>query len=279
MDVVSAAMSRTILPKEPLVDAMSAAWSSVEALAAALNDDQWRARSILPGWSVGDVVAHVMTTERMLLGDALPQVAADVDAFEHVHNSIGVMNERWLEFYRDQDRDAVLSDYRDVIARRKAALATMTQADFDADSFTPAGPDTYGRFIRVRVFDCWMHELDLCDSLGLPLPVDRVTAGVALDEIAGSMPFVVGKKAGAPDGSRIRIVIEGAVSRTLNIAVDGRAGMVDELDRIPDLTLVINYAEFARLVGGRSTGDPGSAVVDGDRVLGEKILANLAYVM
>lgn len=258
---------------------MSAAWSAVENLATTVTDDQWHSPSILPGWTVGDVVAHVMTTERMLLGDRQPEVASDVDAFDHVHNSIGAMNERWLEFYRSLGREAVLTDYREVTARRKAALATMSQADFDADSFTPAGPDSYGRFIRIRVFDCWMHELDLCDTLGLPLPTDPVTAGTALDEIATSMPFVVGKKAGAPDGSRIRFAIEGAVSRTLNISVDGRARMVDELDRIPDLTLVINYAEFARLVGGRSTGDVGSAVIDGDRVLGEKVLANLAYVM
>lgn len=272
-------MSRTILAKEPLVEAMSAVWSAVEDRAIASTDEQWRSPSILPGWSVGDVVAHVMTTERMLLGDPLPEVAADVDAFDHVHNNIGVMNERWLEYYRDRDRATVLREYADVVARRTAALAAMSQSDFDAESFTPAGPDTYGRFMRIRVFDCWMHELDLCDSLGLPLPTDAVTADMALDEIAASMPFVVGKKAGAPDGSRIRIVIEGPVSRTLNIAVDGRAGIVDELDRIPDLTLVINYAEFARLVGGRSTGDPRSAVIDGDRVLGEKVMANLAYVM
>jgi len=272
-------MSRTILPKEPLVEALSAVWSAVETLAASITDEQWRSASILPGWSVGDVVAHVMTTERMLLGDPLPEVAADVDAFDHVCNDIGVMNERWLEFYRTRDRATVLADYRDVIARRTASLAAMTQEEWDADSFTPAGPDTYGRFMRIRVFDCWMHQLDLCDTLGVEMTTDRIPIVAAMYEIFESMPYVVGKKAGAPDGSRVRFVVEGPVPRTLNIAVDGRAGIVRELDRDPDLTLTFDYTEFARLAGGRATGSQGAVGISGDRVLGEKVLANLAFVM
>ena len=35
---------------------------------------------------------------------------------------------------------------------------------------TPAGPDTYGRFMRVRDFDCWMHLQDIRDALGQPAP-------------------------------------------------------------------------------------------------------------
>jgi uncharacterized protein (TIGR03083 family) len=272
-------MSRTALPREPLVEALTAVWSAVETLATATTDEQWRRASILPGWTVGDVVAHVMTTERMLLGDPVPDVAADVEAFDHVCNSIGAINERWLEFYRTRDRATVLADYRDVIARRTAALAAMAQEDFDADSFTPAGPDTYGRFMRIRVFDCWMHQLDLCDTLGVELVVDPIPIVAAMYEIFASMPYVVGKKAGAPDGCRVRFVIEGPVPRTLNIAVDGRAGIVRELDRDPDLTLTFNYTEFARLAGGRATGSQGAVVISGDRELGEKVLADLAFVM
>ena len=44
----------------------------------------------------------------------------------------------------------------------------MTQADFDAPSWTPAGRDeTYGRFMRIRHYDCFMHEHDIRYALGL----------------------------------------------------------------------------------------------------------------
>ncbi len=136
-------MSRTIVPKDPAIAALTAVWASIETLAETLTAEQWDSPSILPGWSVGDVVTHVMTTELLLLGDAVPTVSADVETFGHVHNEIGAMNERWLEHYRARGRDAVLADYRDATARRITALHAMTQDDFDADSFTPAGPDTY----------------------------------------------------------------------------------------------------------------------------------------
>ena len=43
----------------------------------------------------------------------------------------------------------------------------MSPEAWDAVGFTPAGQDTYGRFMRIRVFDQWMHELDIRDAIGL----------------------------------------------------------------------------------------------------------------
>lgn len=272
-------MNRTIVPREPAIAALTAAWSSIDSLAAGLTAEQWQQPSILPGWSVGDVVAHVMATELILLGDAVPEVDADVEAFDYVHNEVGAMNERWLEHYRALGRETVLVDFRHTISRRIEALGAMSQDDFDADSFTPAGPDTYGRFMRIRVFDCWIHELDVRDTLGLPPPDDPVSAGLAFDEIYRALPYLVGKKAGAPDGSRIRIVITGIIEGTFNVAVDGRATIVAQFDREPDVIVTLNYADFARLAAGRATADPTTATVAGDRALGDDVLENLAFAM
>ena len=40
----------------------------------------------------------------------------------------------------------------------------MSQEEWDAESFTPAGKSTYGRFMQIRVFDCWLHEQDIRDA-------------------------------------------------------------------------------------------------------------------
>ncbi|PYE19368.1 uncharacterized protein (TIGR03083 family) [Williamsia limnetica] len=272
-------MTRTIVPKEPAIAALASVWGSIRALAGELTAEQWDGPSILPGWSVGDVVAHVMTTELLLLGDPVPETDVDVESFEHVHNEIGAMNERWLEHYRARGRVAVLADFDDTTSRRIKALQAMTQDDFDADSFTPAGPDTYGRFMRIRVFDSWMHELDLRDTLGLAPPADAASAALAFDEIYRALPFLVGKKAGAPKGSRVRIVVTGLVESTVNVAVDGRASIVSDFDVEPTVTVTVNYADFARLTAGRATADPTVAVVAGDRALGEDVLGNLTFAM
>ncbi|ORM30166.1 maleylpyruvate isomerase family mycothiol-dependent enzyme [Williamsia sp. 1135] len=272
-------MSRTVIPKEPAVAALTSVWGSIEAIAAELTAEQWDSPSILPGWSVGDVVAHVMTTELLLLGDPVPSTDTEVESFAHVHNEIGAMNERWLEHYRARGREAVLAAFTDATSRRVEALQAMSQDDFDADSFTPAGPDTYGRFMRIRVFDSWVHELDLRDTLGLAPPTDAASAALAFDEMFCALPFLVGKRAGAPEGSRVRIVVTGLVEKTVNVAVDGRAAVVSDFDDEPSVTVTINYADFARLTAGRATADPAVAVVSGDRALGNDVLGNLAFAM
>jgi uncharacterized protein (TIGR03083 family) len=272
-------MSRTIVPREPAIDALAAVWSSVYDLATSLPEKQWQQPSILPGWSVGDTVAHVMTTELVLLGDPEPEVETDVSSFTHVRNPIGAMNERWLEHYRARGRGAVLADFTDMVTRRSAALNSMTQEDFDADSFTPAGPDTYGRFMRIRVFDCWMHELDVRDTLGMPPPDDPVSARFAADEIVYSLPYLIGKKAGAPAGSRVCFDITGIAPGIVNVAVDGRAAVVPEFTEDPHLTLRLDVTDLARLIGGRASAYAAVVEVSGDRDLAESVLGNLAFTI
>ena len=37
--------------------------------------------------------------------------------------------------------------------------------------------------MRIRVFDCWLHEQDIRDAVGRPGGEDGPAASVALDEI------------------------------------------------------------------------------------------------
>ena len=52
--------------------------------------------------------------------------------------------------------------------------------------------------LPFRVFDAWVHEQDMRRAVGRPGDLDTPVAAAALDRIVGTMPFVVGKRAGAP---------------------------------------------------------------------------------
>src|SRR5439155_24369851 len=95
-------------------------------------------------------------------------------------------------------------------ANGREALTDMSDADWHQHTATPAGPDTYGRFMRVRDFDCWMHLHDIRDALA-EAATDPAgpAARLALDEMSASMGFVVGKLGGAPEGSRVALVLTG----------------------------------------------------------------------
>ena len=156
------------IPKDRTVAALGEVWASLGDLLGELSDDEWRLPSPLPGWSVQDNVAHIVGTEAMLAGEPGPSVEIDRDVNAHVRNDIGAFNEQWVESLRAVPPNEVLSRFRELTGARLAALEAMTDEEWNAESFTPAGMDTYGRFMQIRVFDCWLHEQDIRDAAADP---------------------------------------------------------------------------------------------------------------
>ena len=274
---------RTVLDKNDVLTALFASWDSIESLLDGLGDEQWQTPTSLPGWTVHDVVSHIIGTEMMLSGTPTPDI--DVDGRDHVHNDIGVLNERWVEQLRSESPAAMMTKFRETTTRRKAALSSMPLEEWNTVTFTPAGPDSYGRFMRVRVFDCWIHEQDIRHAVGRP-PADADLAApdvrLALDEMASSMAFVVGKKGQAPEGSRVLIRLTGPVARDIRVAVDGRAALVDDFGgQDPTVTITVDGLQFTRLAGGRPMFDDRSQEIsyDGDAEAGRRIEENLNYVI
>jgi uncharacterized protein (TIGR03083 family) len=272
-----------VLDKDEVLAGLFACWESIDALLAGLTGQQWQAPTTLPGWSVHGVVAHIIGTEMMLAGVATPESGDQRPA--HVRNDIGALNEAWVEHLRGESPEGMLAKFREVTARRREMLDAMPVAEWDTVTFTPAGPDSYGRFMRVRIFDCWFHEHDIREAVGQE-PTDADLAGPdtrqALDEMAASMAFVVGKKGQAPDGSRVLITLTGPVARQFRVAVDGRAALVEDFGAAgPTAEITVDGLQFSRLAGGRPLlgGRPQGIDYAGDAEVGGRIVANLAYVI
>ena len=272
-----------MLDKNDVLAGLFASWDAIEALLAGLTDEQWQAPAPVPGWTVHDLVAHMAGTELMLSGEPNPEI--DVTGRKHVHNEIGALNERWVEHLRTKTPAQMLAIFRDITAHRKAALTAMSEQEWNAVGFTPAGPDSYGRFMRGRVFDCWFHEHDIRDAVGKPAGDESMTgpdSRLALDEMASSMAFVVGKKGQAPEGSRVLIALTGPLSRVFRVAVDDRAALVEDFgDAEPTAMIGIDGLQFTRLAGGRPmlAERPKGIDYGGDVELGTRIVENLAYVI
>lgn len=281
-----AAKPRTVLDKTQTLTGLFASWDAIEALLAGLGDEDWDRPTELPGWTVHDVVAHIVGTEAMLSGTPTPE--SDDPRPEYVHNDIGALNEAWVQHLRPESPAAMMARFREVTTRRKAALSAMTPEEWNAVTFTPAGPDSYGRFMRVRVFDCWVHEHDIRAAVGRDASDEDLRGPdttLALDEMGASMGFVVGKKGKAPAGSRVLLRLTGPVSREFRVSLDGpdgRAALVEDFgDAEPTATITVDGLQFTRLAGGRPPldGRPSGIGYDGDAEVGRRIVANLAYVI
>src|SRR5262249_45030933 len=152
----------------------------------------------------------------------------------------------------------MLAEFRAITAERLASLSAMPAADFGAPSWTPAGDSTYGRWMQIRVFDCWMHEQDIRAAVGVPGHEAGPVAECSLDEVVGALGYIIGKRGQAPDGSSILIRLTGPVERDLRVVTSGRAKVVDSIDGEPTVTISLRSSLFLRLAGGRE--DPEAAL-------------------
>ncbi|MBY0442587.1 MAG: maleylpyruvate isomerase family mycothiol-dependent enzyme [Mycobacteriaceae bacterium] len=278
--------SVTELDKSTVLAGLFACWDSIDELLGGLPEKGWQELTPLPGWRVHDVVAHLIGVESMLLGVSLPDDITDFLALDHVRNDIGAMNERWVRHLSAYSAADLHARFQAVTSERRPTLTDLSAQDWNAVTMTPAGPDSYGRFMRIRVFDCWMHEQDIRDAVHRPASdasLQGLAAQLALDELQASMGFVVGKLGKAPDGSRVVFDLTGPLARTIRVVVDGRAQLVDDFDgHAPTVTIRLDGRLFTRLAGGRVRdvpADSGDIELTGDKEVAARIVEHLNFVI
>ncbi|MCV7229100.1 maleylpyruvate isomerase family mycothiol-dependent enzyme [Mycolicibacterium komossense] len=274
-----------VLDKFDVLSGLFESWAAIDRLVAGLSEPRWQAPTSLPGWCVYDVVAHIIGTESMLGGAPTPGSDVDVATLGHVRNGVAEMNECWVRHLRGGTGADLLTRFRAVTGERRSMLEAMSEADWNAPAMTPAGQATYGRFMRIRVFDCWMHEQDIREAILRPSSDEELSGPeprLVLDEMAATMGFVVGKLGKAPAGSRVAIELTGPMARTICIAVDGRAAVVDDFGAAqPTVTIRTDGLQFTRICGGRPLTAARSSAIDieGDTEVGDRIVEHLNYVM
>ncbi len=271
---------------EPMIDRLQDVWSDIAGLCADLTDAQWDAVTDCPGWTVRDNVAHMIGTERMLMGEQPSARPEDRDKPipPYVRNDIGKANEQWIDSYRGWDGPKLLDEFRAVTGRRVDQLVALTDADWDREGFTPEGPGPYRQFMAIRVFDCWYHDQDIREAIDRPGFLKGAVADLSLERIIErGMPYVVGKKAAAPQGARVRLDVS-EPRLIADVVVDGRAAVArSHLHQTPTTWLEFDRRTFARLAGGRWSGDHarthGTVRIEGDQDLGNRIVDNMAFTI
>jgi uncharacterized protein (TIGR03083 family) len=268
---------------EPVVDELTEVWASVVEACEQLDDEQWDRPTDCPGWSVKDNLSHLIGIERMLLGDPPPPALAEVPS--HVRNAFGELNEAWVEARRTVPGPEVLAEFVDTTNRRIDALTAMTPDEFDVVGWSPVGDAPYREFMVTRILDTWAHEQDIRRALVRPGGRNGVGERVVLDRCEQSMPYVVGKKVGPPDGTSVLFVVQGVLGRHILVAVSGGRAAPAPLppEHPPTVTLTMEQDEFWRRCHGRldpvEAASPGPVGIAGDDALGREVLAALAFMV
>ena len=263
---------------QQVVDLMEQVWNSIGALCSPLTEDQWKTPTDCPGWTVQDQVSHLVGAESSILGNPRPDHTPTDTG--HVKNDVGQSNEVVVDYRRPWPGQKVLEEFRDLTGQRIKLLRGMTDEEFAAETQTPIGPGTVTEFVRIRIFDAWVHEQDIRRALDLPGELEGQVAAHAVGRIARAMPFVTARKAQAPDGVTVVFQITGPAGRVVSVGVEGgRGSELESEPASPTIRITTDVETFACLGCGRR--DPAEALqsgrvtVTGDTALGETIVTNM----
>lgn len=268
-------------PRDHIVSCLDIVWESMSKLCGPFTEAQWKLATDCPSWSVQDQLSHIVGAESRLAGNPAPDHTPPDSP--HVKNQIGASNEIHVDYRRSLTGSKVLAEFNEVTAKRREAFTTITEEDIAAETQNPTGNGTVADALYIRVFDAWVHEQDIRRAAGVPGHFEGPVAEYSMNRMADVMPYVVGRRAGAPDGTTVLFNIAGPSGLTMPIGViDGRASRLDSEPDDPTVILAMDSPTFLRLCCGRV--DPGEVLksdgvkVTGNLELGETICRQMNYM-
>ncbi len=233
-----------------MVAGLESTWDALARTLTGRAPSAFDAPTPCPGWSVRDVVSHLIGIERVIQGEPWPE---PVDPWpSHVHNELGALNEAVVRSRRGLPGAAVLAEFVDVTGRSIARLRALTIADWEAVGWSPEGPRPHFRFQETRLLDSWIHLQDVRDALLEPGDDHGAGEDVVVNRLEAALPYVWGKRVGALEGQSLRVNLVGRLARSVSLTVvAGRAAPVEFLENAPDLEVTTPVALFWRRGAGR----------------------------
>lgn len=231
----------------PLVPAWQDAIDSFSQTVAQISDADFARPSLLPGWTVGDIVAHTAALEAELAGRPLPDHQPDWDSLPHAADLFSRYTEVGVDFRRGWTPDQVRAELADVVALRSQQLAEANDDEMVAG--VGGQQRRLGDQLRMRCFDIVVHDIDLRDALGWPEPHLGEGARVCLEQMTSALGYVWVKKAGAVAGQVLHFVVPGWTDVWIEVGEDGR-GRVGS-PGVADVEVALPVMAYLRLASGR----------------------------
>ncbi|MGW5332231.1 maleylpyruvate isomerase family mycothiol-dependent enzyme [Streptomyces bauhiniae] len=264
---------------QPYADAWNHSIDAISELVNPLAEAEWNRRTPCPGWSVRDVVSHVIGLDCEMLGDPRPIHTLPRDLF-HVTNEAQRYMEMQVDVRRHHTAPEMTSELEYTVIRRNRQIRNESRQP-DTVVRGPMGKEiTLELAMRMRAFDVWVHEQDLRTALGRPGNLDSPGALVARDLLLARLPKVVANEAEAPRSSAIVFDVHGPVEflRTIRVDIQGRGTLETSPALGPAASFSLDWETYFRLACGRISAEAAGDRIktEGDPDLTAAILRNFA---
>jgi uncharacterized protein (TIGR03083 family) len=264
---------------QPYIDAWTQSIEAISELVAPLAEAEWNRATECPGWSVRDVVSHIIGVECEKLGDPRPIHSLPRDLF-HVKDEFSRYMEVPVDVRRCHTGPEMTAELEYTIIRRARQLRNENRTPETKVRGLAGRETTLEQSLQTRVLDVWVHEQDLRRALGKPGNLDSPGAVVTRDALLATLSRVVAKDAAAPAGSVLVFDVHGPLEfmRTVRVDAEGRGTVDGHVSLGPALTLTLDWEMYVRLACGRVR--PAAVAdrvkIEGDQLLAEAVLSHFA---
>ena len=234
---------RAVGPNLPdLLQALRVERRALLCVLDALGPDDWQRATPCPGWTVHDLVLHLLGDDLGVLSILRDGHAAPLPPEASLAEAIDALNAGWISATAGRFSPRIL---RDMLAwsgeetHRFFASEAWNAPSPMGVSWAGAGPSPHALEVAREYTERWLHQQQLRETLGCGFLRDPVLSRVLLHSLAHCLP-VAYAGVDAPEGSTVRL------------------GVTD----FPTLSLALRRERRRwRLVPGGETGEPDCVVV------------------
>jgi uncharacterized protein (TIGR03083 family) len=240
-------------------DVFRRAVMSLDALLATLSPDEW-ARPALRDLDVQGLIGHLVGVEEAF---AAVLRGAD-DIADHVRDTQAAAQR--------QHGIAPLETHRQWFDVATTSIALLEDLDASAPVSFYGVTLSLDDVLVIRAFEMWIHDEDVRRATGRALPApdpERLARMVGLASML--LPAGIARAGHATDGATARLVLTGTGGGTWDVNLDGASEPRPASSRI-----VVDAAEFCRVVGNRKDQTTSGAVVSGNAAIATGVLVGAA---
>lgn len=254
------------------------------ALLESLTPEQWALPTACAGWSVKDVVAH-------LLGDDLGVVARGRDAYttswidapsyEALVAAINAQNEAWVGAMRRASPRQLIELLRFSGERLHAHFASL---DLDAmgGPVDWAGPQTQPIWMDVarEYTEMWAHQAQIRDAVAAPMLGSRRMLFPVLDCYARALPHAF-RDVAAEEATHVRLAVSGEAGGEWSLVRSGGAwGLFSDVEPAAAATVTLPQDVAWRVYTKGIPFEEARRVarIERDASLGEQVLRTVAVL-
>ena len=256
------------------------------ALLRALDADAWAGATGCPGWSVKDIVAHVLGDDYGILArerDGFREAGSPQSAsWDDVVRLVNERNEAWVAAWRRASPRLLI----DLLAGSGPALWVHYRSIDPEALGAPvswAGDQPAPNWLRVarEYTERWVHQQQLRDATGQAGLREGRWVRPLLDTFAHSLPVALGNADASP-GKAVVVAAtgEGGGRWTVARGGDGWQLVAEPTTERPSAVVTFDVDTLWRLYTKAIDRDAGraGARIEGDEALGERVLSARAII-